>query len=90
MVEFALTSQLSNFCQPSGFYSLPDNITQDIFSELISNDPLFYFSIHVALFVGGQLRQGLLLLSSDRGCGRRPSKKYGGPRTQGSILATTE
>ena len=34
MVDFALISKLPNFNMSSGFYSLPDNITQDIVSEL--------------------------------------------------------
>ena len=34
MVESALISKMPNFNLASGFYSLPDNITQDILSEL--------------------------------------------------------
>ena len=34
MVESALISKLPNFNLSSGFYSLPDNIAQDIVSEL--------------------------------------------------------
>ena len=34
MVESALISKLPNFNLSSGFYSLPDNIAQDVISEL--------------------------------------------------------
>ena len=43
MVESALISKLLNFNLSSGFYSLPDNVAQDIVLELISNDPFLYF-----------------------------------------------